>query len=83
MGLVFIERGQFIPSPKNWMTTSPYMRVAKYIVTSAFQVEMQTTGRLNAKKQVMKDVTSPLHDKKQMAIDAEEKKENGYQELSP
>jgi hypothetical protein len=50
------------------------MRVAKYVVTSAFQVEMNTPGRLNAKKQVMKDETSPLHDKKQMAIDAEEKR---------
>jgi len=82
VGLVFIERGKFIPSPKNWMTTMPYMRVAKYVVTSAFQVEMNTPGRLDAKKQVMKDVTSPLHDKKQMAIDAEKKKENGYQELA-
>jgi hypothetical protein len=74
VGLVFIERGKFIPSPENWMTTVPYTRVAKYVVTSAFQVEMNTPGRLNAKKQVMKDLTSPLHDKKQMAIDAETKR---------
>lgn len=85
VGLVFIEHGKFIPSPEKWITTMPYQRVAKYVITSAFQVEMKTAGHLNARKQAMKDPNSPLHDKKQMAIDAEKKKENGYQakDVSP
>jgi hypothetical protein len=52
----------------------PYQRVGKFVATTAFQIEMNTPARKNARKEAMNAPNSPLLDKNQMAIDAERKR---------